>query len=100
MLTFWNTAHGPQKSMITAPSETRNATGILPWVGGLSEFETALGFSEGMASDNCIVRVLDSVRGIETGIAAMKLNAADLWSNSLRFIASLLCDFQVFQKCN
>src|SRR6266481_3395662 len=29
---------------------------------------------------------------IEKGIAAMKPNAADLRSNSLRFISSLLCD--------
>jgi hypothetical protein len=30
MLTLLKTAHGPQKSMITAPSETRKATGMLP----------------------------------------------------------------------
>ena len=33
MLTDSNTSHGPQKSMMTAPSEMRNATGIEPEVG-------------------------------------------------------------------
>src|SRR5207237_2289432 len=38
MLTSRKTSHGPQKSMMTAPSEITKATGIWPWAGGLSEF--------------------------------------------------------------
>jgi hypothetical protein len=40
---FWKTSHGPQKSIITAPSETRKATGILPRAGGLSGFALTIG---------------------------------------------------------
>ena len=36
MLTFWNTSQGSAKSIITAPSEIRNATGMLPRAGGVS----------------------------------------------------------------
>jgi len=38
MLTSCKTSYGPQKSMITSPSETKKATGMLPWAGGLIEF--------------------------------------------------------------
>src|SRR5947208_1565328 len=37
-MTSWKTSHGPEKSIITAPSERRKATGMLPWAGGVSEF--------------------------------------------------------------
>jgi hypothetical protein len=36
-MTSWKTSHGPQKSITTAPSEIRKATGIWPLSGGLSD---------------------------------------------------------------
>jgi hypothetical protein len=79
MLTSWNTSHGPQKSMITAPSETRNATGILPCVGGLRGFKPDLSLSE------CKL-FARSAPALEKGTAAANPNTAVFWSNSLRFI--------------
>jgi hypothetical protein len=37
IMTSWKTSHGPQKSITTAPSEIRNATGIGSLSGGFSE---------------------------------------------------------------
>src|SRR5690349_16426231 len=36
IITSWKTSHGPAKSITVAPSERANATGILPFAGGLS----------------------------------------------------------------
>src|SRR5262249_41172769 len=47
IMASWKTSHGPQKSMTTAPSEIRKATGIWPLLGGFNEVvsvATASGF--------------------------------------------------------
>ena len=90
MLTSRKTSHGPQKSIITAPSEIRKATGILPWVGGLSGFAKADGL---LASGAVAAPGSDSAKTSltsENTIAAIKLNRATLLSNSFRV---LVCSF-------
>src|SRR5919106_304400 len=37
IMTSWKTSQGPQKSITTAPSEIRKATGIWPLLGGFRE---------------------------------------------------------------
>src|ERR1700686_1947806 len=89
IMTFVKTSQGPPKSMRTAPSEIRQATGIDPWAGGLSLLSKPRGLP---------VRLNESVRSAsardipesENGIAVMKPSAADCLSNSLRFIGNLL----------
>src|ERR1700722_7462839 len=43
IMTLLKTSQGPAKSMTTAPSERRKATGMLPSAGGLSGLEPAAG---------------------------------------------------------
>src|SRR5947209_6918158 len=50
----WNTSQGPAKSIIVAPSEIRNATGMLPLAGGFSGFESTEG-----AAPNAFGRAAD-----------------------------------------
>src|ERR1700733_5777523 len=79
MLTSWKTSHGPQKSMTTAPSERRKATGMLPSAGGLSGLETAGGGGAFFALVCC-----DCPAESEKGRAAARLAAPEARSNSLR----------------
>src|SRR5713101_2177799 len=75
--------------MITAPSEIRKATGMLPFAGGLSGFASVRGSSLYAAHHTAA----EAAR--ENGIAATNPNAADPCSSSLLFILSLLCVMSV-----
>src|ERR1700736_1002545 len=90
-LTSWKTSHGPQKSIITAPSETRKATGILPWTGGLSGFAWTAGLfpSEAFVASTGS-ELAESSPIAESAIAAIKPNATAILSNSVPFIAFVL----------
>jgi hypothetical protein len=84
MLTSWKTSHGPQKSIITAPSETRKATGILPWVGGLSGFALLAGlFASGLLVASAGPELAERSPAVDSVRAAIKLNSAAVLSNSL-----------------
>src|ERR1700730_8055034 len=91
-MTFPKTSQGPQKSMTTAPSEIRKATGTIPSAGGLSLLGALA------AVPTALDDLEDSASAWEAnengkGIAAIKLSAADFLSNSLRFIWNLLVAF-------
>src|ERR1700730_6581585 len=77
-LTFSKTSHGPQKSMMTAPSEMTKATGILPCAGGF----------KGFASTGVKPARLGKMRGTEKALT--RPNIVVLWSSSLRFIGDPL----------
>src|SRR5579864_4589046 len=77
IMTLPNTSQGPMKSISTAPSEIRKATGMLPCAGGLSGLVAAW------------LRTLATAR--ENGMAEIRPRAEDL-SRSLRFIVSFLFD--------
>src|SRR5271155_6180126 len=79
IITFSKTSQGPAKSITTAPSEMRNATGMLPSAGGLSGLETAAAPETFFAPDCCA-----GAAGSEKGRAAAKLAAPEARSNSLR----------------
>src|SRR3984893_10294618 len=82
MLTSWKTSHGPEKSIITAPSETRKATGILPWTGGLSGFALTAGLFPSEARVASAGRELAESSPItESANAAIKPNSAAVLSN-------------------
>src|SRR6266403_1572195 len=87
MLTSWKTSHGPQKSIITAPSETRKATGILPWTGGLSGFVLTAGLfpSEPLVASTGR-GLAESSPIAERAIAAIKPNSAAVLSNLVPLI--------------
>src|SRR5438552_8567084 len=87
MLTFWKTSHGPQKSIITAPSETRKATGILPCTGGLSGFALTAGLfpSEALVASTG-PELAESSPIAESAIAAIIPNSAAVLSNLVLFI--------------
>src|SRR5437660_1473612 len=95
MLTSWKTSHGPQKSIITAPSEIRKATGILPWTGGLSGFAMTAGLSLSRAFVAPTASELaESSPTAENAIAATKPNRTTLLSNSPSvFIRSFMRQF-------
>src|SRR5689334_17053043 len=76
IITSWNTSQGPQKSITTAPSETRKATGMLPSAGGLSGFDTA---EERAGSADS-----DSQAATEPGAAARHPKAAEACKSFLR----------------
>src|ERR1700730_3230727 len=80
-LTSWKTSHGPQKSIITAPSETRKATGILPWTGGLSGFALAAGLfaSEAFVASTG-AELAESSPTADRAIAAITPNSAAVFS--------------------
>src|ERR1700686_3201184 len=90
-LTSWKTSHGPQKSIITAPSETRKATGILPWTGGLSGFALTAGL---FASEALVAstgpELAESSPKADSAITVIKPNLAAVLSNSVLFIAFVL----------
>jgi hypothetical protein len=52
IMTSWKTSHGPQKSITTAPSEIRKATGIWPLSGGFSE---VVSVATAVDSNGCLV---------------------------------------------
>ncbi len=54
MWTFSNTSHGPAKSMTTAPSEMRKATGMAPSAGGWSGFGTGPGSLAASVRDGAV----------------------------------------------
>src|SRR5207237_1194219 len=80
-MTSWKTSHGPEKSIITAPSERRKATGMLPWAGGVSEFP--LSFPPvppgGPVASPELAQTLPTV---ENAIAAIEPNSAAVRSSS------------------
>src|SRR6266446_6448094 len=86
-MTSRKTSHGPQKSMITAPSEMRKATGILPWAGGLSGFVLTAGLfpSEPLVASTGR-GLAESSRIAERAIAAIKPNSAAVLSNLVPLI--------------
>src|ERR1700674_1899635 len=89
MLTSWKTSQGPQKSMITAPSERRKATGMLPWAGGVSGF--GLGddcFPSAPVGPSAGPALAKTLRAAENGTPASKPNAAAPCNKSLLFMAS------------
>jgi len=79
IMTFSNTSHGPQKSMMTAPSEIRNATGMPPLAGGVSLLVTTLDDFAG--TDSCAANARENGTA-----AAAKPSAAEFFNSSLRFI--------------
>src|ERR1700722_20892724 len=79
IITFSKTSQGPAKSITTAPSEMRNATGMLPSAGGLSGLETAAAAETFFAADCCACAA-----GSEKGRAAAKLAAPEARRNSRR----------------
>src|SRR5690348_17058271 len=81
----WKTSQGPAKSIMTAPSEITNATGMLPSAGGLRRFAAGeVLFPFGPACD------ITAGRAIESGKADANPNAAAPLSNSLLFMAMIL----------
>src|SRR5258708_16841446 len=88
MLTAWKPSHGPQKSMITAPSETRKATGMSPWAGGLSGSGLAAGV---LAPEPLRVPASpERPRKASPAVTAITPSAVELLSRSLLFIVSPL----------
>src|ERR1700733_2800655 len=93
--TSLNSSQGPQKSMITAPSEMGNATGMLPSAGGVSGLETGLVLSVPLLAWTPPVPA-NHLPANRDGIPAVKPSAADLLNNSLRFIMSFHYFYDVF----
>ena len=76
-----------QKSIITAPSETRKATGILPWTGGLSGFALAAGLFPSEALVASIgPELAESSPKADSAITAIKPNSAAVFSNPLPLV--------------
>src|ERR1700680_4812087 len=80
--------------MTTAPSDTRKATGMLPWAGGVKGFGRACGClpfaaapEPGAAAARAPARSLPAA---ENGMAARTPNAAAPCSNSLLFMVDVL----------
>src|SRR5437773_2626100 len=73
-MTYWKTSHGPEKSITTAPSEIRKATGILPWAGGLMDFASVE------------PELAERSPTAENAIAAIKPNSMAILSNPLPHI--------------
>src|SRR5438874_1874138 len=87
MLMSRKTSQGPQKSIITAPSEIRKATGILPWAGGMSGFASIDGLlTSGAPAAPAGSELAESSPTAENAIAATKPNRATLLSNSFRVL--------------
>jgi len=74
IIAFLKTSHGPAKSIKTAASEMRKATGMLPSAGGFSGFRIAAGLFK--LSDGAEVANVSLTRAGEN--AAAKPNAADV----------------------
>src|SRR5579859_5094328 len=64
----WKTSQGPAKSIITAPSDSTNATGTSPWGGGFKGSADVLLASEPALAASWAIA--------ENGIADTKPNAA------------------------
>src|SRR5205814_2897188 len=97
VLTSWKTSHGPQKSIITAPSETKKATGMLPWAGGLIEF--ALGavlLPSKLLVASAGAELAERSPTTESAIIATNPSFAALSSSSLPIIA-FVCSFMAFR---
>src|ERR1700730_12715285 len=80
-------AHGPVKSMSTTPRDSGNATMIRPLLGGFRGFGAATDpdeFEPAIRAESPRAAMLSATS--ENGTAEMKPAAADLLSNSLRFI--------------
>src|SRR5882724_11316880 len=71
-MTSWKTSHGPEKSIITAPSERRKPIGMLPCTGGVSE--PPLPF--------CPFELAQTLPTAEKAIAAINPTSAVLRSSS------------------
>src|ERR1700686_2107043 len=86
-LTSWKTSHGPQKAIITAPSETRKATGILPSTGGLSGFALTAGLfpSEALVASTG-PELAESSPKADSAIIVIKPNSAAVFSNPLLLV--------------
>src|SRR3979490_306722 len=96
-MTFPKTSQGPQKSMTTAPSEIRKATGTIPSAGGLSLLGALAAVPTPLDDLEDSASAWDANENGK-GIAAIKLSAADFLSNSLRFIWNLLVEFVPFDS--
>src|ERR1035441_5872611 len=91
-------AQGPVKSMSTTPRESGNATGILPLWGGFRGFATAVDPAESAPPVRAGAPRPAILAASENGTAAMNPSAADVLSNSLRFIRNLLFNFENFRS--
>src|SRR5205814_4899254 len=79
IMTSWKTSHGPEKSIITAPSETRKAIGIVPCAGGVSE--SPLPFCP-LPPGVLVAPTGSELAQTEKAIAAINPNSAALRSSS------------------
>src|SRR5580765_6271217 len=85
--TSWKTSHGPQKSITTAPSEIRKATGIWPLSGGFSEIvSVATAFGFGRLSVLTGAPVANNALSANTPSASRKPNRATWQTNSILFV--------------
>src|SRR3981081_3095249 len=95
MSTYLENYHRQQESIINEPSETRKATGMLPWAGGLSGFTVSAGlFPSGPLVASTGLELAKSSPIVESAMAIIKPKSAAVFSNLLPFIVfvrSFIC---------
>src|SRR5439155_1411468 len=92
-MTSWKTSHGPEKSIITAPSERRKAIGMLPCAGGVSEFPSPFcSLPPGVVVAPTASELAQTLPTLENAIAATNPNSAALRSSSFPLIPLFMTD--------